>query len=142
MLSSSRIRRKDVSEAFFILVHSGQRDYLFKTVGLDGSIVCRAVSVHLAALSTAVYDYIPLSWVGNCRHRLHKSATFVSSVTGVYINVDRPEAEGAMVARAFSERLYLSAAILTDKSAVIFGKSFYFHSENPYKNPFYRAIIT
>ena len=44
----------------------------------------------------------------------------VGSVTGVYINVERAEAEGAMIARGVSEGEHLFFAVSADESVIVF----------------------
>jgi len=141
-ISSSRIRFKTFPRRFLFSVHCRECYQLFDAVGLYRGVVRRAVSVYFAAFGAFIYDNISLSRIGNGGHGLHWSLALVCPVARIYINVYRPETKRTVIARAFAERQDLLAAVLTNKSAVIFGKSFYFHSENPYKNPFYRAIIT
>ncbi len=112
-------------------VHCRECDKLFQAVGLDIGVVGGAVSVYLTAFCTAVYYNIALAWIGDGGNRLHKSAALVCTVSGIYIDMYRPKTVRAMVARAFSERLHLPAAVLADKSAVIFAESFYFHKYIP-----------
>ena len=113
---------------FYTSVHRGKRNYLFYTVRLYLGIVRGAVSVYFTALCAFIHYDIPFFRVGHSGYRLHRAATLVCSVPRIYVNVYRPKAKGTVVARAFTERFYLFAAVQTDKSAVIFRKSFYFHS--------------
>ncbi len=57
----------------------------------------------------------------------HDAAAPGSPVAGIYVNVERAEANGAMVARRVTERLDLCAAVCADKAAVIFSKPFFIH---------------
>ena len=72
-------------------------------------------------------DNVALFGVSNNLNRLHRRATFAGSVAGIYINVQRPQAERAVVARGVSERLDLFAAMGADKTVVILRKSFALH---------------
>lgn len=113
---------------FYASVHRGKRNYLFYTVRLNVRIMRGAVSVYFSALCTFIHYDIPFFRVGHGGYRLHRAAALVRPIARIYVNVNRPKTKGTVVARAFAERLYLPAAVQTDKSAVIFRKSFYFHS--------------
>lgn len=90
------------------------------------------VAVKLSAFRAFVYDYIALFGVGHDLDRLHWRATFAGAVAGIYVDVKRPKAKGAVIARGVAERLDLLATMGADKSVVVFCKSFLFH-----KNPNY-----
>ena len=71
----------------------------FQIVGLDFCLVCGTVAVNFTATCAFVYDNVALFCV--CYHldRLHRRATFTGTVAGIYVDVQRPEAKGAVVAR-------------------------------------------
>ena len=54
--------------------------------------------------------------VGLASYRAHKTAALVGTVSGVYINVERPKAEGAVIAGAASHRKHLFTAISAYKA--------------------------
>ena len=87
----------------------------------------RLVSVYLAASRAFVDDYVALFRVGNYLDRLHRRLALAGAVTGIYIEVERPKAEGAMVSGGIAKRLYFLAAMGADKAVIIFRKSFAFH---------------
>ncbi len=82
--------------------------------------MCRTVADKLAAFFAFVNDDVAFFRIGDRRHRAKQPAAGVGTVAGIDIHVKRRKAKGAMIARAFSERQNLFAAILTDKSTVIF----------------------
>ena len=110
----------------------GELDYKLHIVGLYLCLVCRLVSYRLAAFFAAVDDNIAALGVGKRSYRAKYSAATVLSVTGVYINVERAKAEGAMIARGVAERKHLSSAILAGEAVIVFCESFSFHL---YSNP-------
>ena len=87
----------------------------------------RFVSDDGAALLAAVdYDIAALC-VGERLYGAENSAAFVCTVTGVYINVQRAKAKWTVVSRRVAEREHLLAAIFTNKTVIVFSKSFSFH---------------
>ena len=84
----------------------------------------RAVAAYLAAFCAAVDDNVPLFGVGLGANGLKQAAALVGTVTGVDVDVYGPQAKGTVVAGGISQRLYLSAAMRADKSAVVFRKAF------------------
>ena len=106
---------------------AGQLYEQFHAVGLDLCFVGRLISVELAALGAFVNDDISLFGICDYLDRLHWRAAFAGAVTGIYINVERPEAEGAVIARGVAQGLDLLAAMCANKSVIIFCKSFLFH---------------
>ena len=90
--------------------------------------MCRLVSDYRATSVTAVYYDISLLGVGLCLDGAENTAAGVGSVAGVDINVERAEAEGAMIARGISEGEHLLAAVLADKAVIVFCESFVFHT--------------
>jgi len=60
-------------------------------------------------------------------HRAKNSAAGIGSVTGVYINVERAKAKGAVIARGNAEGQDLLAAVFACKARVVFLESFFFH---------------
>ena len=105
----------------------GQLDDQANVVRLYVGIVSRAIAKQLAALFALVNDDVPLFRVSNRRHSLKKSAALVGAVARIDIHVKRRKTKRAMIARAFAERKHLFAAMLTNKSVIVFGKAFGFH---------------
>ena len=81
----------------------------------------------LATAGASVNDDKSLFGIGLCADRLHLPPAFTGAVAGVDIHVERPETIGAVVARGIAQRLYGLTAMLADKAAVVFGKSFLLH---------------
>ena len=101
----------------------GETDYHIGVIGLNLCFVCRLVSYNCAAPVTAVnYDIAALG-VGLCLNRAEYSAAGVCSVAGIYVNVQRTEAEWAMITRGVSERKHLLVAVFTYKAGIVLGKS-------------------
>ena len=96
-------------------------------VGLDRRLVRRLVSADSAAFAAFAYDDIPLFRVGKRAYRLKETSAIRCAVPGIYINMKRKKAERAMISRGVAERLHLFFAVSTDKSAVVFLKSFIRH---------------
>ena len=96
-------------------------------IGLYLCLVCSLISHHGTALVTFMYDNVALLGIGLCLDRSENSATVVGSVAGVYIDVQRAEAEGTVISRGVAERQHFFSAILAYKSAVVFCESFVFH---------------
>jgi len=79
-----------------------------------------AVSVDLTATRAFVNDYVALFGVGYYLDWLHGRAAFAGAVTGIDVDVERPKAKGAVIARRISKRLYFTSAVGAHKSRVIF----------------------
>ena len=78
------------------------------------------VAVYFVTLRASVKNDIPLFWIGNYLDGLHRRATLTSAVTGIYVNVKRPKAKRAVIARGVAEGQYLTSTVRTDKSVVVF----------------------
>ena len=76
--------------------------------------------MYLAAPCAFMNNNVSLLWIGNNFDRFHRGATFAGAITGVYVNVKRPEAEWAVIARGISEWLYLLAAMGADEAVIVF----------------------
>ena len=98
----------------------GQGNELVDIVGLVLCLVGRLVSLDLPALGATVYDDISLLGVGDAAYRLHRRAAFVCAVSGVYINVQRPETHGAVITRGIAQMLYRGSAMGADKTVIVF----------------------
>ena len=61
------------------------------------------------------------------KHRFKRCAALGRAITRIFVNMERPEAVWAMISRGVAERRDLSAAMLTDKSAVVLWKSLCLH---------------
>ena len=101
-------------------VISGQFDNKIEVIGLDLCLVSCLVSDDGAALFTLVENYKASLCIGLGSAGAKDSAAFVRSVSGVYINVERAEAEGAMIARGVSEGEHLFFAVSADESVIVF----------------------
>ena len=86
-----------------------------------------AAAVDLAAFLTAVNDHVAFSCVYLHADRLKGTAAIRGAVAGIDIQMERPEAEGAVVTRAVAERLDLLAAVGAREARIVFGKPFLFH---------------
>ena len=88
----------------------------------------RAVTRDRAAFLTFMYDNISFLRIHFCGYRLHYAAAFVRSVSRIYVNVERAEAERAVISRRVAEGKHLFTAIFADKTAVVFRKPFALHT--------------
>ena len=78
------------------------------------------VAVYFVTLRASVKNDISLFGVSYYLDRLHRRAAFTSAVAGVYVNVKRPKAKRAVIARGVAKRQYLLAAMCAYKSVVVF----------------------
>lgn len=67
-------------------------------IGLHLRLMCCLVALDLTALGAFVNDDITLLRIGDTADRLHLSPAFVGTVTGVLVNMERPEADGTVIA--------------------------------------------
>ena len=79
----------------------------------------RLVSVNFVALCASVQDNVSLFGVCHDLDGLHGRAAFASAVAGIYVNVERPKTERAVIARGVTEREHLLATVRTNKSVVV-----------------------
>ena len=86
-----------------------------------------AISVNFSARLALVENDVALFRVRLDADGLHLSAAGICPVAGVDIYVQRPKAEGAVIARGVAKGLDLLAAMLADKAVVVFGESFLLH---------------
>lgn len=98
----------------------GQFDNKVEVIGLDLCLVSRLVSDDSAAFFALVENYKSALRIGLCSAGAKDSTAFVSSVSGVYINVERAEAEWAVVARGVSQGEHLFFTVGADKSVIVF----------------------
>ena len=98
-------------------------------VGLDLCLMGGAVAVKLAAFCAFVDDNVALFGVGLGGDGLHKTAALAGTVAGIYIEMLRPQAKGAVVSRGVAEGLNLPPAVLADEGIVIFGEKLCFHCD-------------
>lgn len=96
-------------------------------VGLHLCIVGSAVAVDFTAFGAAVIDDKSMLGIRLGADGLHLTAAGIGAVTGVDINVKRPETEGAMIARGKAERQDLFVTVRADEAAVVFGEPFLLH---------------
>ena len=66
-------------------------------IGLNLCVIGCAVPAKLTAFCAAVGNDVAVAGIGLGADGLHLTAAFVCAVTGVDVNVERPEAEGAVV---------------------------------------------
>jgi len=109
------------------LLAGGQLYYQPDVVGLNLCVMCGAAAPESAAFYAAVYDYIPLFRVGQGTDRLHQPAAATGAVAGEVVDMQRPEAKGAVIPRGVAERPDFCPASGADKAGVIFGKALGFH---------------
>lgn len=79
----------------------------------------RLISAYFPAFRTAMHYNEALFGIRLGTYRLKLSAAGIGSVPGVYIHVQGPEAERAVVTRRISERLYLLSAMNAGKGCVV-----------------------
>ena len=114
MIFSFQILKSDVSR--------GELYQQVQVIRLNLCLVCRAVSFYRAAFFAFVNDDISLFRVGFHPYRAHDTAAWISSVSRVYIDMERAEASRAMIARTVAERLNLKPAVFADERVVVFCK--------------------
>ena len=78
------------------------------------------VSVNFTATRAFMDNDKSLFGVGQGLNRAQDTAAIVCSVTGIYVNVKRPKAKGAVVARRVFEWTDLRPAMYADESVVVF----------------------
>ena len=89
-------------------------------IGLYFCLVRRLVSDDGSALLALMDNDVTPLWVGLRFDRAKYAAAWVGSVAGVYINMQRAQAKGAMIARGVAEGKNLTAAALTCKAVIVF----------------------
>ena len=107
---------------------------------MNFGVVSGAVTAELTAFGTAMDDDIAVAVldVGLGADGLQFTAAGVGTVTGVDVNVERPEAKRAVVARGVAERKDLFSAVCTNKAAIVFCESFMFHVASEKQDVLYR----
>ena len=102
------------------LLTCGKLDKKRTVVRLCLRVESRSVSAYLSAFFTFV-DYNKSAFcVGLGADRSHKSSTFVGSVARIYINVKRPQAEGAMIPRGIAQGKHFPSAMGAGEAVVKF----------------------
>ena len=101
----------------------------------------RLVAHRSAAFVTAVDDDKALFGIGQSLYGTKDTVAIVGSVAGIYINVERAEAEGTVISRGVTKGKHLSATVLTDKACIVFLKSLVFHIVSSHKNLVTIAIV-
>jgi len=91
---------------------------LYKKLGVV--VRLRAVVPREAADGATVSYDEAAAGIGFYGYRLHKPAALRGTVAGVDIDMERAEAERAVITRRIAERGYLSAASRADKPRVVF----------------------
>jgi hypothetical protein len=97
----------------------------------------RLVAHRSAAFVTAVDDDKALFGIGQSLYGTKDTVAIVGSVAGIYINVERAEAEGTVISRGVTKGKHLSATVLTDKACIVFLKSLVFHIVSSHKKSRY-----
>ncbi len=88
----------------------------------------RTAAADSAAFFTFMDNYKTSPCVGFNAYGAHGAAALVCPVAGIDVNVKRPQAFWTMVAGCVAKRFHFKAAVLTDKSFVVFAKSFFFQN--------------
>ena len=109
----------------------GEADEQPNAVRLGFCFVGGSVAVDFSAFGALVQNHVTLFGIGFYSDGLHLPAAGVGTVSRIDVHVERPEAEGAMVAGGIAQRKHLLAAMGTNKSVVVFGKAFLFHVKLP-----------
>ena len=76
-----------------------QTDEKRAIVGLNLCVICGAVASKLTAFGATVGDHVAVTGIGLGSNGLHRTAASVCTVAGIDVNVERPEAERAVIAR-------------------------------------------
>ena len=92
----------------------------------------RAVSSHRAAFSAFMIDNKALFGVRFRLHGVHDPAALRGAVAGIDVEVDRREAERAVVARREPQGQNFSAADGAYEAVVVFAKAFFLHSRTSF----------
>lgn len=112
----------------FIAVNAGsQVNNKRHVIRLDFCLVRRLVSYHRAAPLAPVDYHISTLRVTFRAYRAHYPAAGVLPVTGVYVNMQRAEAERTVVPRRVPEGEHLTPAVFAYKSGIVFSKSLCLH---------------
>ena len=101
-------------------------------VGLDFRVERGAVAADLSALCATVNDDKATARVGFGADRFHLAAAGVCAVAGIDVEVDRREAERAVVARREPQGQDFSAADGAYEAVVVFAKAFFLHSRTSF----------
>ena len=109
-------------------------------IGLDFCLVSRFVTDNRAATVALMDDDISLFGVGQGLDRAQDTAAIVCSVTGIYVNVQGAETEGAVIARGVSQGEHLFSAVFADKTRIVLFESLVFHS-SPLFIPNFKFLI-
>jgi hypothetical protein len=96
-----------------------QRDQKLNIVGLDRRLVSGAVAVYLSATGALMDDHVSFFGIGLNANGLHQSHALAGAVSGIYINVYRPKAKGAVVSGAVSQGLHVLTAMGAGKAAIV-----------------------
>ncbi len=77
-------------------------------------------TVYFTAFGAFVDDDVAFFSVRLNSDGLHKPPALARSVSGIYVDMDRPKAERTMIPRGITERLHGLPAVSADESAVVF----------------------
>ncbi len=95
---------------------------------------CRFISADFSAFCAFMYYNKAFFCVGLCLNRLKLSTAGICSVPRVYINMERPQAVGAVISRGIFQRKHLSATMHAGKGIIVLFKSFLFHIRSKSKH--------
>ena len=110
------------------ILSRGKADDKIHIIRLHFCFVGGTAPDNSAAYFTAVRQDIPPFGVRGRPQGAKQSAAGIGAVPGENIHMDRPKAEGTMVAGSISQWLHPSPAMTADKALVVFGKAFGFHA--------------
>ena len=105
----------------------------FHIIRLYRCVAYGAVALDLAAFSAFVIKDIFPFWIRHSKDGVHNTAAWILTVARHIVHMQRTQAERAVIAGRYTKRKYLFAAVLTNKSTVIFCKALGFH-KNSYMN--------
>jgi len=110
----------------------GETDQQAHIVRLDFRLGGGFIPAEGAAFGTAVGDDESPAGIRFCADWFHLTAAVGGAVTGIFIQVEGPEAEGAMIPGGIAQRLDFLSAMGAGKAAVVFGEAFGFHMGEPF----------
>ena len=100
----------------------GEGDEEGDVVGLNFGFVCGFIAAEGAASGAAVGDDKAAARVGFGESGLHLPAAVGGTVAGIFVEMEGPEAEGAVIAGGIAEGEHLAPAVGAHKAAVVFRK--------------------
>ena len=89
-------------------------------VRLHLCVVRRLIPSQLSAFQAFMYYYISALGIRQCGYRLHQPAAVAAPITWVYVEMERIQAERAVVSRRVAEGKHFFSAVATDKARIVF----------------------